>query len=231
MSALEEEHIEWLRRSREQIGACSSVIMTTDGTVIDGKHRLEAYPGWPVETVSKSRKEALIERIHRNIHRRVSGKERKAQILELALYLEDEGVEPENMLSELQKYVPFHENYIRKLLPNRYKAEQQRTAGIKSGKARKSRSPRANAPKIATGDLSPPLKIYEPSGENPAENLDEAPSKAIQVSEASSHQIAAAQRKKAKGAVTCPYCRLDLKVVLCSQCWRDLDVKELLKEA
>ena len=228
MSTLEEEQVEWLRRSREQIGACNSVIMTADGTVIDGKHRLEAYPGWPVETVAKSRKEALIERIHRNIHRRVSGRGRKSQVLELALYLEDEDVKPENMLSELQKYVPFHENYIRKLLPTKYKAEQQRTAGIKSGKARKNRSPRVNAPKIVTRDLTQPLRIHEPSGEN----LDEAPSKPIsQVSEASSHQITTAQRKKAKGAVTCPYCHLDLKVVLCSQCWRDLDVKELLKEA
>ncbi len=117
----DEEFIEYLRRSREQVGELEPVIVTEDGRVIDGRHRLEAYPGWRRVIVKASKKEALRERIHRTLKSRVTRKERQAQILEYALYLEDEGVKPEEMVSALARELPFSERYLRKLLPKKYK--------------------------------------------------------------------------------------------------------------
>jgi hypothetical protein len=113
----DKDFIDFLKRSREQIGELEPVILTEEGIVIDGKHRLEAYPGWTKRVVKKSRKEALKERIHRTLKTRISRKERQAQVLEYALYLEEEGVKKENMLKALAEELPFHKEYLRKLLP------------------------------------------------------------------------------------------------------------------
>jgi hypothetical protein len=118
-----EEFLEALRRSREQLGELEPVLLTPEGRIIDGRHRLEAYPGWRKEVADVTPKQAVIERIHRTLKSRVTRKERKAQILELALYLEDEGVGSDDMVGELAKLVPFSEKYIRKLLPKKYKRE------------------------------------------------------------------------------------------------------------
>ena len=127
----EEEFIEFLRKSREQIGELEPVIMTEDGRIIDGRHRLAAHPGWRKVIVKKSPKEALKERIHRTLKSRVTRKERKAQILEYALYLEEEGVKPEKMVSALAKELPFSEDYLRKLPPAKYKNKERRKAALK----------------------------------------------------------------------------------------------------
>lgn len=180
MSTREErkkEHIEWLRRSKEQIGAKNRVLMTRDGIVIDGKHRLEADSTWPVETVDKSRKEALIERIHRNIHRKVPMRERKAQIMELALYLEDEGIKKEDMIQALRKEIPFSEDYIRRLLPAKYKRAYTKPKKLKLEIGTQSQI--ETHPKIVTGPgvtrkldlMSQPPSIvgFEPTVPEPSE--------------------------------------------------------------
>ena len=157
-----EEFIEFLRKSREQIGELEPVIMTEDGRVIDGKHRLKAYPGWRKVIVNKSPKEALKERIHRTLKARVTRKERQAQILEYALYLEEEGVKPEEMVSALAKELPFSEDYLRKLLPAKYKNKERREAALK----RHERFAGLNPAKIGNNDA----KIVTSS-----ESLDERP--------------------------------------------------------
>jgi hypothetical protein len=117
----DEEIVQWLKQSREQVGEKDPVVMSSNGEVINGKHRLKAYPGWKTVTIDVDSEEKIIERIHRNIHRVVPKSERKSQIAELAYILEHKGVKPENMLHELKKRLPFHEDYIRKLMPRKYK--------------------------------------------------------------------------------------------------------------
>lgn len=117
----EEEYLEYLRRSREQVGELEPVIVSESGFVIDGRHRLKAYPGWHKVVVPGKDVDALMKRIHRSIKSRVPTKERKMQLMEFAIYLEQEGVKQADMITELTKRVPFSEQYIRKLLPKKYK--------------------------------------------------------------------------------------------------------------
>lgn len=48
----EAELIEGLRNSKTAFGVINKVKLAKDGTVIDGKHRLEADPNWETETLN-----------------------------------------------------------------------------------------------------------------------------------------------------------------------------------
>jgi len=62
-----------------------------------------------------------------------------------------------------------------------------------------------------TGDLTQPLQVRQPiQTETPTPSSIKSP---------------------VPRTVACPYCHVDLQVVLCSKCWRDLKVKDLFKEA
>ncbi|MEM1590295.1 MAG: hypothetical protein QW175_07745, partial [Candidatus Bathyarchaeia archaeon] len=117
----DEEVVEWLKRSREQIGELEDVLISADGEVIDGKHRLKAYPGWKTKVVQVDNINKIVQRVHRNIHRRPSKAETKEAVVQLALALERQGTPKELLIDELKKYLPFSEDYIRNLLPSRFK--------------------------------------------------------------------------------------------------------------
>lgn len=117
----DEEIVEWLRRSREQIGELDEVLITPSGEVIDGKHRLKAYPGWKTRVVQVDELNAIIQRVHRNIHRKPSVKETKEAIVSLALALEKAGTPPEFLVDEIKKHLPYSEDYIRRMLPAKFK--------------------------------------------------------------------------------------------------------------
>jgi len=119
----DEEVVEWLRRSREQVGELEPVYVTPDGDVIDGKHRLKAYAGWKTQLVHVEDVQKIIERIHRNIHRKMSRTEVKNTILQLAVAYEKSGVPKEQIVDKIKESLPFSESYIRKLLPAKYKGK------------------------------------------------------------------------------------------------------------
>jgi predicted transcriptional regulator len=119
----DEEIVEWLRRSREQVGELEPVIVTPEGDVIDGKHRLKAYPGWKTQVVQVEDLRKVIERVHRNIHRRMDKAEIKEAVLQLAVVYEKSGVPREQIVDKLKEVLPFSESYIRQLLPAKYKRE------------------------------------------------------------------------------------------------------------
>jgi len=121
----DEEIVEWLRKSREQIGELEPVYQTPDGDIIDGKHRLKAYPGWKTVTVQIEDVHKIVERIHRNIHRKMSKAEIKQAVLQLAVAYERQGVPKEQLVDKLKEVLPFSESYIRKLLPAKYKKERK----------------------------------------------------------------------------------------------------------
>lgn len=122
----DEEIVEWLRRSREQVGELEPVYTTPEGEVIDGKHRLKAYPGWKTQTVQVDDLRKVIERIHRNIHRKMSKNETKKAVIQLALVFEKSGVPKEFLVDEIKKHLPFSEDYIRSMLPAKFKREYKR---------------------------------------------------------------------------------------------------------
>jgi len=122
----DEEIVEWLRRSREQIGELEPVYITPEGEVLDGRHRLKAYPGWKTKVLEVEGSQKIIQRIHRNIHRRMGKRELKEAIIQLATALERQGVPRESLIDEIRKVLPFSEDYIRSLLPARFKRRYKR---------------------------------------------------------------------------------------------------------
>jgi hypothetical protein len=119
----DEEIVEWLKRSREQIGELEPVLVTADGDVLDGKHRLKAYPGWKTQVVQVEDARKIIERVHRNIHRKMSQSEIKQAVLQLAVAFEKAGVPKDQLVDKIREALPFSESHIRKLLPAKYKRE------------------------------------------------------------------------------------------------------------
>jgi len=219
----DEEFIEFLRRSREQVGELEPVILTEEGRVIDGKHRLKAYPGWHKVIVRKSKKEALRERIHRTLKARVTRKERKAQILEYALYLEEDGVNPEDMVSALAKELPFSERYLRKLLPAKYKKKQMAREGkkLRNSVPQSIETPIPEAPEIGkeTLEISPEPAVAPEKPSQPS--IPEAPAKPLESPKP--------PRTVIPKAFTCPRCRVEIETLRCPKCFSILEVKEIAK--
>ncbi len=119
---MDSEVIDNLKRSREIVGELEEVLVTPDGEVIDGKHRLKAYPGWKTRTVPvQDRKTLLLQRLHRNFRRNVSREEVKKLLNELAIILKNEGTPEELIAREIVKLSPYSESYTLSLLPKKYK--------------------------------------------------------------------------------------------------------------
>jgi len=135
-----------LKMSKEVVGYIYPVVIDKKTLeIVDGKHRKTADPGWPeIQIEFESKKDRLLYRIHANLIRRtISRKERVAQLRELALYLEEEGVPTEQIAQEIVKLVPeLSPGYIMNLLPAKYKSKKKREAGAKGAKIRRERRTR-----------------------------------------------------------------------------------------
>jgi len=126
----EEFSNETLKRSRETVGTIYEAIVSIDGEVIDGKHRLETDPQWPKRTVQvTSKMEKILLRMHAHHRRKVSREETQTLILDLAQELEKKGIEKENIASELTKITPYSQRWILELLPTEYKKAEKVEAG------------------------------------------------------------------------------------------------------
>jgi len=120
----EEFSDESLKKSIDATGPLYEVLVSEDGEVLDGKHRLAVNPNHPKKTVpAKTRIEKILVRLHAHHRRRVPREETQALILELAHELEKETAK-ENVATELVKWLPYNESYIRRLLPDEYKSSE-----------------------------------------------------------------------------------------------------------
>jgi hypothetical protein len=135
LSAIDEEVVQNLKRSRELLGELDEVIVDQNGQPIDGIHRLKAYPGWKTRTVQVDRKTAILLRLHRNYRRTVSKEETKAMLHELALALKNEGVPEEQVANEVVKLSPYSPQYTLSLLPKKFKQPAKVKTGEKAAKA------------------------------------------------------------------------------------------------
>jgi hypothetical protein len=122
----DEEIVELLKRSRELIGELEPVYITPEGEVIDGKHRLKAYPGWKTQIVQATDVDKIVQRLHRNIHRKPTKQELKQIVIQLALTFEKAGVPKTELIDKIKQHLPFSEDYIRSLLPAKFKREYKR---------------------------------------------------------------------------------------------------------
>ena len=113
----EKELIEVLRRTKELFGPLYPVLVAPDGSVIDGKHRLEADPDWPRVTVDwlANPVDAKALRIIANVVRREVSAEGKAEALgEIA---EMTGWKPK----EIAEALGVSYQWVMKYIPDKYK--------------------------------------------------------------------------------------------------------------
>jgi len=231
----EENFNDILKRSKDIVGYIYPVVIDKKTyEIVDGKHRKEADPRWPeIQIEFDSRKDRLLYRIHANIIRRkVSRKERAAQLCELALYLEEEGVPNEEIAQEIVKLVPeLSPGYIMNLLPAKYKSKKKREAGAKGAKIRKEKTGEAKAKIVAeaTEIVTPPKPathetetVEKPQPSVPVAPKVEKPFEAM------------AEKPKPKPAaipnvLQCPRCHVEVKTLYCTKCFSELSVKEIAK--
>ena len=119
----DKEYIELLKKSLEQIGPLRPVLVDSiNGQVLGGRHRKFADPNWPetkVDVKDDLQRELII--LHDNVQRVVSTEETKARFVRIARILEANGIEKSKICTEMCKFVPYYETYVRRLLPAEYK--------------------------------------------------------------------------------------------------------------
>jgi very-short-patch-repair endonuclease/chorismate mutase len=132
-SEIDEEIVEQLKRSKEILGEIIPIIMDSEGNILSGRHRERA--GWALKHIADIEKMAQklkvstsmardIIRLHLNVQRKPSKEETKAILLRMAKELEAKGIEKKNIASELTKYAPYTDRYIREILPDEYKHKE-----------------------------------------------------------------------------------------------------------
>jgi len=122
----QEEIVEGLRKSKARLRPLYPTLIEK-GTmnILDGKGRKQADPAWPEQEVEiKDPKDRVLIPLHANYRRQVSKKETQTYLLTLADMLEQEGVQPKEIVSKITELTPFTERYVRKLLPKKYKMAQ-----------------------------------------------------------------------------------------------------------
>jgi len=235
-----QEFIERLRKSRDVVGYIEPVIVDKNTLeIVVGRHRKEADPNWPIIVKEfKSRKERLLCQIHSDTHRRsISRKERQTQLLELALHLEDEGVSKEKMVSRMAEETSLSEQYIRSLLPKKYKMAEF------APKRPKVYEKLVSPPKIVTekpSEATEPSKLVCVETPKPGPSVSPRTNQAVKYwegdkqpepSEPSVQTPQKPESVKQKVTVTCPYCREKIEKVVCSFCLvGKMSVKDVLKE-
>lgn len=130
---LDQEVVEGLKKSFRVIRPIYPIIINKNtNRVVDGRHRFEASPASYanyVVRIEMTEKEELLYTMHLNYRRTVHKEERIQQLTKLAEMLEHDGVTSEKMVQELARITPFSDQYIRELLPDKYKnVEMARSA-------------------------------------------------------------------------------------------------------
>jgi hypothetical protein len=153
MVELNQEAIEGFKKSREIIGEIDEVLIDQNQNIIDGAHRLKAYPGWKTKVVQADYKQRILLRLHRNFRRTVSREETKKLLSELALILKNEGTPEEQIAQKIVQLSPYSEPYTLSLLPKKYKQPKAVKAAkatykvlYKEEKAKKEKSEEKKAP-------------------------------------------------------------------------------------
>lgn len=121
----QEEVIEGLRKSKQRLRPLYPTLIEK-GTmnILDGKGRKQADPTWPEQEVEiKDPKDRVLIPLHANYRRQVPRKETQTYLLTLADMFEQEGIPIQGIASKIAELTPFTEQYVRRLLPAKYKKE------------------------------------------------------------------------------------------------------------
>jgi len=151
---LDEKTVELLKRSEEQQGMLESVKIDQHGNILSGRHRKAADPKWRETTVMVADElDRLLKIVHFNVQRRPSREETASRLVKIAEILEKKGVEASDVCREMAKIVPYSEQWIRELLPDKYKHIEKKREFAK-----------VVSQTVTTQDMPPlPLKSKEPT--------------------------------------------------------------------
>ena len=236
----EEERLEFLaglKKSKDVIGHIYPVVVKK-GTleIVDGKHRKQVDPAWPEKEVEfPDKKSEILFRMHANYRRKISRKERRAEMLLLASILEEEGVPRERMVSKLAEITPFSERYVRMLLPSKYKVTEKRHKTVhKRTESDEEIFPHPRTVTEDTETVAPseasaveaaaPKAPTAPTPPTPAAPIEEV-EPAVPVSKPSARP----RRPAIPRAFTCPRCHVEVKTLYCSKCFSELSIRDVAK--
>jgi len=122
--ASQEEVVEGLRKSKDRYRLYPTLIEKGTMNILDGKGRKQADPTWPEQEVEiKDPKDRILIPLHANYRRQVPKKETQTYFLTLADMLEKDGTPIHDIASKIAELTPFSEQYVRRLLPPKYKKE------------------------------------------------------------------------------------------------------------
>jgi len=129
----EEFSLEFLKRSKKQIGPIYPILKAPDGTIIDGRHRAKADPDWPSITLDwlKSPVEVEMIRLIAHIRREMPAKEKSECLAKL---IEMTGWKPK----ELAENLGVSYRWVMKYLPDRYKDERMKALAARCAAKEKS---------------------------------------------------------------------------------------------
>lgn len=116
------------KESTKSVGELYPVLLSADGRVIDGFHRLEDNPDWKTETLEHidSEEKLLLARAISNWHRReVPVFEKSKWINGLAKIYQEQGVATGGVAKKISEETGLHPNTVRKFLSIEYKDETQ----------------------------------------------------------------------------------------------------------
>ena len=132
-SKVDSEIVEFLRKSKDQMGYLLPVIQDQQGNIISGLHRKHADPSWPESKIEvKDDLHRILLMIHYNVQRAVPAEETSFRINQLAKILESSGVPPDRVCAEICKLVPYSDRWVRDLLPNKFKMVSKARPGFEN---------------------------------------------------------------------------------------------------
>lgn len=124
---IDQETVEKLKKSKEIVGYLGDVIKDQQGNILSGRHRKLADPKWPEKEVTVTdplQRELMV--LHFNVQRIVPKEETQRRLVKIAQLVESTGVPINQVCGEVCRLVPYTEQYVRELLPEKYKMVSKR---------------------------------------------------------------------------------------------------------
>lgn len=133
-----EELVSHIRMLREKVGEIYPILVDGEGKVIDGFHRLEAYPDWTRKTVEPANRyeEALIW-FAAHKRRGITTKEVKVRLITMAEELLKQGVDKGDISTRIAEDTGYTLQRVLSLLPAKYKLKVKRISGRKGATAKR----------------------------------------------------------------------------------------------
>ena len=218
------EHVELLRKSMDQVGCLTPIIVNQDNPkdIVSGKHRALAEPNCPQQlkkVESELHRELII--VHGNVQRQVPEDVTKYRLIRVARLLSTTGgmvngkmVEPvankQDVCAAMEKIIPFNPSYIRRLLPDDYKHVEKRN------------KPKSETPILSTGPTQEPEQEGEEEQEL-TERQEELMAPFQTTPEKTVGQLAT-EGFQEKTLYPSPDCHCKPVKVICPDCGKEIEV-------